>query len=62
MAQTVRFELTCGCPQTDFESSVKKRTLRNLTEDKDHSENPQNPDVFKVLAVIISENAVKIKV
>ena len=62
LAETARFELTCGCPQTDFESSVKKRTWRNLTEDKGNSENPENPDVFRVLSVIISKNTVKIKV
>ena len=62
VAEREGFEPSCAWAQTDFESSVKKRTWRNLTEDKGHSENPQNPDVFKVLAVIISENAVKIKV
>ena len=63
MAEKVGFEPTGPVKGLlDFESSVKKRTWRNLTEDKGHSENPQNPDVFKVLAVIISENAVKIKV
>ena len=29
----------------DFESIVKKRTWRNLTEDKDDKENPENTDV-----------------
>ena len=29
----------------DFESSGKNRTWRNLTEDKDDKENPENTDV-----------------
>ena len=31
----------------DFESRVKKRTWRNLTEDKGNSENPENPRCFQ---------------
>ena len=62
LAETARFELAGDCSLTDFESSVKKRTWRNLTEDKGNSENPENPDVFRVISIIISKNTVKIKV
>ena len=62
MAERVGFEPTELRSSQLFESSVKKRTWRNLTEDKGNSENPENPDVFRVLSVIISKNTVKIKV
>lgn len=62
MAQTVRFELTCGCPQTDFESSGKNRTWRNLTEDNGRRENPENAVFSRLFAPLCIENAVKIRV
>ncbi len=62
LAQRVGFEPTCDCSQTDFESSVKKRTWRNLTEDKGNSENPENPDVFRGFIIFISENTIKSRV
>ena len=45
-----------------FESSVKKRTWRNLTEDNGNKENPENLDVFRGFAVFMSKNTVKIRV
>ena len=62
MAETVRFELTCDCSQTDFESSVKKRTWRNLTEDNGRCENPENAVFSRLSAPVRIENAVKIRV
>ena len=62
LAQTEGFEPSSLRGHHDFELSVKKRTWRNLTEDKGNSENPENPDVFRIFAVIISKNTVKIRV
>ena len=61
LAQTVRFELTCGCPQTDFESSCQNRTWRNLTEDNGKCENPENAMFSRLSAPVHIENAVKIR-
>ena len=62
VVETVRFELTCGCPQTDFESSGKNRTWRNLTEDNGRCENPENAVFSRLFAPVRIENAVKIRV
>ena len=45
--RTVKGFSEVGLPlaEGDFESSVKKRTWRNLTEDKATKENPENSDV-----------------
>lgn len=62
LAQTARFELTCGCPQTDFESSYQNRTWRNLTEDNGRCDNPENAVFSRFSAPFRIENAVKIRV
>ena len=62
MAERMGFEPMCPLRQTDFESSVKKWTWRNLTEDKGNSENPKNPDVFRDFLIFIEKNTVKIRV
>ena len=45
-----------------FESSVKKRTWRNLTEDNGRCENPENALFSRLCTPICVENAVKIRV
>ena len=45
-----------------FESSVKKRTWRNLTEDNGRCENPENAVFSRLCTPICVENAVKIRV
>ena len=56
------FEPTEPCGSTDFESSVKKRTWRNLTEDNGRCENPENAVFSRLFAPLCIENAVKIRV
>ena len=62
LAETARFELACRCRQTDFESSAKKRTWRNLTEDNGRCENPENAVFSRLCTPICVENAAKIRV
>ena len=62
MAETARFELAGDCSLTDFESSGKKRTWRNLTEDNGRCENPENAVFSRLFAPVRIENAVKIRV
>ena len=62
LAERVGFEPTEPCGSTDFESSVKKRTWRNLTEDNGRCENPENAVFSRLFAPVRIENAVKIRV
>ena len=62
LAERAGFEPACPLRQTDFESSVKKRTWRNLTEDNGRCENPENALFSRLFAPLRIENAVKIRV
>ena len=54
---------TLGTLRTQhFESSGKNQTWRNLTEDKDRYENPENAVFSRLSAPVRIENAVKIRV
>ena len=62
LAERMGFEPMCDCSQTDFESSGKNRTWRNLTEDNGRCENPENAVFSWLFAPVRIENAVKIRV
>ena len=62
LAEAVGFEPTSPCGLPDFESSGKKRTWRNLTEDNGRCENPENAVLSRLSAPLRVENAVKIRV
>ena len=62
LAERMGFEPSCDCSQTDFESSGKNRTWRNLTEDNGRCENPENAVFSRLSAPLCIENAVKIRV
>lgn len=62
MAERAGFEPACAFAQTDFESSVKKRTWRNLMEDNGRCENPENAVFSRLFAPVHIENAAKIRV
>ncbi len=62
LAERKGFEPLCAFAQTDFESSVKKRTWWNLTEDNGRCENPKNAVFSRLFAPLCIENAVKIRV
>ena len=62
LAEWVGFEPTVPKGTTDFESSVKKRTWRNLTEDNGRCENPENAVFSRLFAPVRIENSVKIRV
>ena len=49
-------------PSTDFESSGKNRTWRNLTEDNGRCENPEKAVFSRLSAPICTENTVEIRV
>ena len=55
------FEPMCDCSQTDFESSGKNQTWRNLTEDNGKCENPENAVFSRLSAPLCIENTVKIR-
>ncbi len=61
LAERMGFKPMCDCSQTDFESSVKKRTWRNLTEDNGRCENPENTVFSRLSTPFCIENAVKIR-
>lgn len=62
MAERAGFEPACAFAQTDFESSGKKRTWRNLTEDNGKYKNPENAVFSRLCTPICVENAAKIRV
>ena len=62
LAERMGFEPMCDCSQTDFESSGKNRTWRNLTEDNGRCENPENAVFSRLSAPVRIENTVKIRV
>ena len=62
MAETVGFEPTAPWGTTDFESSGKNRTWRNLTEDNGRCENPEKAVFSRLSAPLCIENAAKIRV
>ena len=62
VAEREGFVPMCACSQTDFESSGKNRTWRNLTEDNGKCENPENAVFSRLSAPLWIENAVKIRV
>ena len=62
LAEGKGFEPLCACAQTDFESSGKNRTWRNLTEDNGRCENPENAVFSRLSAPVRLENAAKIRV
>lgn len=62
LAERAGFEPACPLRQTDFESSGKNRTWRNLTEDNGRCENPENAVFSRLSAPLCIENAVKIRV
>ena len=62
MAETEGFEPSSLKGHHDFESSGKKRTWRNLTEDNGRCENPENAVFSGLSAPLRIESAVKIRV
>ena len=62
LAERMGFEPMWRCRQTDFESSGKNRTWRNLTEDNGRWKNPENAVFSRLSAPLCIENAVKIRV
>ena len=62
MAETEGFEPSSLKGHRDFESSVKKRTWRNLTEDNGRCGNPENAVFSRLCTPICVENAAKIRV
>ena len=62
LAERMGFEPMWCCRQTDFESSGKNRTWRNLTEDNGRCENPENAVFSRLCTPICVENAAKIRV
>ena len=62
MAETEGFEPSSLKGHHDFESSVKKRTWRNLTEDNGRCESLENAVFSRLSAPVRIENAAKIRV
>ena len=62
LAERAGFEPACPLRQTDFESSCKNRTWRNLTEYNGRCENPENAVFSRLCTPICVENAAKIRV